>query len=45
MVELPPPLRWWGHPLGEARIHLEMARLMVSGVYRGEGIPGATARR
>ncbi len=37
--EIPPPLRWWGHPLGEARIHLEMARLMVSGVYRGEGIP------
>lgn len=35
-----PPLRWWwGHPLGEARAHLELARLLVSGVYRGEGVP------
>jgi triacylglycerol lipase len=37
--ELPPPVRWWGHPLGEARIHLELARLLVSATWRGEDVP------
>jgi len=39
MRELPPPLRWWGHPLGEARVHLELARLLVSDTWRGEDVP------
>jgi triacylglycerol lipase len=39
MAELPPPVRWWGHPLGEARVHLELARLLVSDTWRGAGVP------
>lgn len=39
MTELPPPVRWWGHPLGEARMHLELARLLLSPTWRGEDVP------
>ena len=37
--ELPPPLRWWGSPVSEARANVELARLLVSPVYRGRGVP------
>ena len=39
MAELPPPLRWWGRPFGEARVHLELARLLVSDTWRGHDVP------
>lgn len=39
MRELPPPVRWWGHPLGEARLHLELGRLLLSATWRGEDVP------
>ncbi|PVY96172.1 esterase/lipase family protein [Actinomycetospora cinnamomea] len=39
MAELPPPVRWWGRPLGEARVHLELARLLLSATWRGEDVP------
>ena len=35
----PPPERWWGDHLGEMRWQLELARLLVDPVFRGEGIP------
>mgnify|MGYP003788896469 CR=1 FL=1 len=38
-TELPPPIRWWGHPLGEARVHLEAASLLLSATFRGEDVP------
>lgn len=34
-----PPARWWGNHLGELRWQLELARLLVDPVFRGEGIP------
>ena len=37
--ELPPPVRWWGHPLGEARWHLELAQLLLSATWRGDDVP------
>ncbi|MDD7939909.1 alpha/beta fold hydrolase [Actinomycetospora lutea] len=42
MRELPPPVRWWGRPFGEARLHLELTRLLLSGVWRGEDVPHGT---
>ena len=39
LPELPPPLRWWGSPLSEARVHLEIARLLASPVFRGVDVP------
>ncbi|MEJ2889376.1 esterase/lipase family protein [Actinomycetospora aeridis] len=39
---MPPPVRWWGHPLGEARLHLELARLLLSSTWRGEDVPHGT---
>jgi len=38
-TEVPPPVRWWGNPIGESRVHLEMAKLLASGVFRGSGVP------
>jgi triacylglycerol lipase len=35
----PPPERWWGDHVGELRWQLELARLLVDPVYRGDGIP------
>jgi triacylglycerol lipase len=34
-----PPERWWGDHLRELRWQLELARLVVDPVFRGEGIP------
>jgi triacylglycerol lipase len=34
-----PPARWWGNHLGEVRWQLELLRLLVDPVFRGEGIP------
>ena len=34
-----PPERWWGNHLAELRWQLELARLLVDPVYRGEGVP------
>lgn len=31
--------RWWGHPIGEYRWQLELARLLADPVYRGAGVP------
>ena len=31
--------RWWGNHLGEMRCQVELARLLVDPVYRGEGVP------
>ena len=42
--ELPPPLRWWGSPLSESRVNLELARLLVSPVFRGVGVPRGDGR-
>jgi triacylglycerol lipase len=33
------PERWWGNHLGELRWQLELARLVTTPVFRGEGIP------
>jgi pimeloyl-ACP methyl ester carboxylesterase len=33
-----PPERWWGNHLGEMRWQLELARLLVDPVFRGEGV-------
>jgi pimeloyl-ACP methyl ester carboxylesterase len=35
----PPDERWWGNHVGEMRCQLELARLLVDPVYRGEGVP------
>jgi triacylglycerol lipase len=35
----PPPERWWGDHVGELRWQLQLARLLVDPVYRGDGIP------
>jgi triacylglycerol lipase len=35
----PPPERWWGNHLAEMRWQLELARLTVDPVFRGDGIP------
>ena len=35
----PPAERWWGNHLGELRWQLELARLLVDPVFRGEGVP------
>jgi pimeloyl-ACP methyl ester carboxylesterase len=35
----PPLERWWGGHLGEMRWQLELARLLVDPVFRGEGVP------
>ena len=35
----PEPERWWGHPVREVRWQLELARLTVDPVFRGEGVP------
>ena len=37
--DVPPPERWWGNHLAEARWQLELARLTVDPVFRGEGVP------
>jgi pimeloyl-ACP methyl ester carboxylesterase len=34
-----PPERWWGNHFGEVRWQLELARLLVDPVFRGEGVP------
>ena len=34
-----PAERWWGNHLGEMRWQLELARLLVDPVYRGEDVP------
>src|SRR5437763_13303355 len=34
-----PPERWWGNHLGELRWQLELGRLLVDPVFRGEGVP------
>lgn len=34
-----PGERWWGNHLGELRWQLELTRLLVDPVYRGEGVP------
>ncbi|MFC5138180.1 esterase/lipase family protein [Actinomycetospora rhizophila] len=39
MRELPPPVRWWGRPFGEARLHLELGRLLLSATWRGDDVP------
>ena len=39
-----PAERWWGDHLGELRWQLELARLLVDPVYRGEASRAATAR-
>ena len=44
LPELPPPLRWWGSPITEARVHLEIARLLVSPVFRGVDVPAGGGR-
>ena len=33
-----PAERWWGNHLGEMRWQLELARLLVDPVYRGEDV-------
>ena len=38
-TEIPPPLRWWGSPLAESRIQVELTRLLVDPVFRGRGVP------
>jgi triacylglycerol lipase len=35
---------WWGRPLAEPRCVLELARLLVDPVFRGEGIPRGDGR-
>lgn len=35
----PEPERWWGNHLGEMRWQLELARLLVDPVFRGQGLP------
>ena len=37
-------LAWWGRPLAETRWTLELARLLVDPVLRGEGIPRGDGR-
>ncbi|GAA4901254.1 alpha/beta hydrolase family protein [Actinomycetospora succinea] len=32
-------MRWWGHPFREARLHLELTRLLLSATWRGEDVP------
>ena len=39
MSEVPPPVRWWGSPLGEARVQLELAGLFASRTWWGTGVP------
>jgi pimeloyl-ACP methyl ester carboxylesterase len=34
-----PPDRWWGNHVGELRWQLELARLLIDPVFRGDGIP------
>ena len=34
-----PPDRWWGDHIGELRWQLELGRLLVDPVFRGQGIP------
>jgi triacylglycerol lipase len=41
-TQRPPPephARWWGNHLGEVRWQLELLRLLVDPVFRGEGVP------
>jgi triacylglycerol lipase len=35
----PPPERWWGNHVGEFRWQLELARLMVDPIFRGDNVP------
>jgi len=35
---------WWGRPLAEPRCVLELARLLVDPVFRGEGVPRGNGR-
>jgi triacylglycerol lipase len=35
---------WWGQPLAETRWSLELARLLVDPVFRGEGVPHGSGR-
>ena len=37
--DAPPAERWWGNHLAEVRWQLELARLTVDPVFRGEGVP------
>ena len=39
LPEVPPPARWWGSPILEARANLELAHLLASGVFRGRDVP------
>jgi triacylglycerol lipase len=42
-----PPLptdRWWGHPLRETRWQLELGRLLLDPVFRGQGVPRGDGR-
>ncbi len=34
-----PPERWWGDHVGELRWQLELGRLLVDPVFRGQGVP------
>lgn len=36
--------RWWGRPLAETRWQLELARLLVDPVLRGDGVPRGDGR-
>jgi triacylglycerol lipase len=40
----PEPTMWWGRPLAEPRWVLELARLLVDPVFRGEGVPRGDGR-
>jgi triacylglycerol lipase len=35
----PPPERWWGNHLGEFRWQLELARLAIDPIFRGDNVP------
>jgi triacylglycerol lipase len=35
----PPADRWWGNHFGELRWQLELARLLIDPVFRGDGVP------
>jgi triacylglycerol lipase len=38
------PARWYGRPLAEARWQLELARLLVDPLWRGDGVPHGDGR-
>jgi triacylglycerol lipase len=52
LVALPPPgpasapgpPKWWGRPVAETRCTLELGRLLVDPVLRGEGVPRGDGR-